>query len=142
MRHETLLRRDPEPTGGLRGRAPYRFPGEFHRVDLAASEQRRPEYLAVNPNGKVPALVDGDRRLGEADAIMCYLADRAESDLWPKDERQIEVIRWLSWNSHHFTRHAGMLYFQHLIKPLIGLGGPDPAATGQATANFRQFAAS
>jgi glutathione S-transferase len=117
------------------------LPVEFRRVDLAAGEHRRPDYLAINPNGKVPTLVDGDRRLWEADAIMCYLADRAGSDLWPKDDRQIEVIRWLSWNTQHFTHHAGALYFQHLIKPFIGLGGPDPAATGAATAQFRQFAA-
>ena len=55
-------------------------PVEFVRVDLGKGEQRRPEFLAINPNGRVPALVDGDITLWEADAIMCHLARVAGSD--------------------------------------------------------------
>ena len=115
-------------------------PVEFVRIDLGKGENRSPRFLAINPNGKVPALLDGDRKLWEANAIMCYLAAKAGSDLWPGGERQIEVVRWLSWDASHFTRHAGTLYFQNIIKPLIGMGGPDPAVTGEATGYFRQFA--
>jgi glutathione S-transferase len=96
--------------------------------------------LAINPNGKVPALEDGDVRLWEAAAIMCYLADQAGSSLWPKDRRQIDVIRWLSWDAMHFSRHAGTLFFQRVVKPMFGLGDPDPAAIEEATGFFRQFA--
>jgi len=116
-------------------------PVEFVRVDLAKGESRKPEFLAVNPNGKVPALTDGSLRLWEADAIMGYLAKVAGSDLSPSDGRQIEVMRWLSWNAHHFTRHAGMLYFQNLIKPHLLGSAPDPAAVEEATGFFKQFAA-
>jgi glutathione S-transferase len=117
-------------------------PVEFIRVDLAKGEQRRPEYLAINPNGKVPALEDGATKLWEADAIMCHLARAAGSELWPKDaDRQIEVIRWLSWNANHFTRHAGSLYFEHLIKPHFGQGGPDGAVVEEATGFFKRFGA-
>ena len=56
---------------------------------------KKPEYLAINPNGKVPVLVDGDTVIWESNAIMAYLADQAGSDLWPKDARQIDVLRWL-----------------------------------------------
>jgi glutathione S-transferase len=116
-------------------------PVEFVRVDLGKGENRTPEYLAINPNGKVPALTDGSKRLWEADAIMGYLAKAAGSDLWPRDtESQIDMTRWLSWNAHHFTRHAGNLYFQHIIKPHFGLGGPDPKAVEEATGFFKQFA--
>ena len=95
-------------------------PVEFVRIDLAKGEHKAPEYLAINPNGKVPALVDGDAKLWESNAIMAYLAKAAGSDLWPRDDdRQIEVMRWLSWNGEHFTRHAGTLYFQHIIKPAL-----------------------
>jgi glutathione S-transferase len=69
------------------------------------------------------------------------LARAADSDLWPRDDRQIELTRWLSWDAHHFTRHAGMLYFQHLIKPRFFGGAPDPAAVEEATGFFRRFAA-
>jgi glutathione S-transferase len=113
---------------------------EFVRVDLAKGEHKAPAYLAINPNGKVPALTDGDTRLWESNAIMAYLARAAGSDLCPRDDRQIEVTRWLSWNADHFTRHAGSLYFQHIIKPRFGLGGTDAKAVEEATGFFRQFA--
>ena len=45
-------------------------PVEFVHVDLAKGEHKRPEFLAINPNGKVPALEDGATRLWEADAII------------------------------------------------------------------------
>jgi glutathione S-transferase len=51
-------------------------PYELVRVDLAAGEQKRPEYLAINPTGTVPALVDGDLKLFESAAICQYLADK------------------------------------------------------------------
>jgi glutathione S-transferase len=51
-------------------------PYELVRLDLAAGEQKRPEYLAINPNGTVPALVDGDLKLFESAAICQYLADK------------------------------------------------------------------
>lgn len=86
-------------------------------------------------------LVFCSRVLWEADAIMCYLAARCDSDLWPQDNRQIEVMRWLSWNSQHFYPYGGALYFEHIIKPRFGLGEPDPESVEQAMKQFRQFAA-
>ena len=58
-------------------------PVEFVRIDLAKGEHKRPEFLAINPNGKVPAFTDGDTKLWEADAIMAYLAKVEGSDLLP-----------------------------------------------------------
>ena len=116
-------------------------PVELVRIDLGKGENKTPEYLAINPNAKVPALTDGSTRLWEADAIMGHLARAAGSDLWPSaGERQVDMVRWLSWNAHHFTRHAGALYFQHIIKPLFLRTEPDPEAVEEATGFFRQFA--
>jgi glutathione S-transferase len=116
-------------------------PVEFVRVDLGKGEHKSPSYLAINPNGKVPTLTDGDTRLWESHAIMAYLARAAGSDLCPADERQIDVLRWLSWSSEHFTRHGGTLYFQNVIKPNFLGAAPDPKAVEEATGFFRQFAA-
>lgn len=110
-------------------------------LDLARGEHRTPDYLALNPNGKVPTLVDGSRVLWEADAIMCHLAARCDSQLWPQDARQIDVIRWLSWNAQHFTAHAGELYFEYIVKPRFGIGQADPVAAGRATEEWRRYAA-
>jgi glutathione S-transferase len=117
-------------------------PVEFVRVDLSRGEHKSAAFLAINPNGKVPALVDDGVRLWEANAIMCYLAKAAGSELWPSDPAgQIELIRWLSWNSEHFTRHAGTLYFQHLIRPRFLAQPPEAKAIEDATEFFKQFAA-
>ncbi|MEO6800342.1 MAG: glutathione S-transferase family protein [Rhodanobacter sp.] len=115
-------------------------PLDFEFLDLGRGEHRTAEYLAINPNGKVPALVDGGRVLWEADAIMCHLAARCDSDLWPQDARQIEVIRWFSWDLQHFTAHAGTLYFEHIIKSRFGLGDPDPAEVKRATEDWLRYA--
>lgn len=111
-------------------------PVEFVRVDLARGEHRQPAFLALNPNGKVPVLQHAEGTLWESNAIICWLSDHMKADLWPRDARQTEVLRWLCWDSAHFSRHGGTLYFEHLIKPVIGLGGPDEAAVRQATAFF------
>ena len=59
-------------------------PCEEITVDIAAGEQRSPEYLAINPMGKVPALVDGDVVVTEVAAICAYLADKfADKGLAP-----------------------------------------------------------
>ncbi len=116
-------------------------PVNYVYLDLARGEHKTPEYLTLNPNGKVPTLVDGTRTLWEADAIMCHLAARSDSDLWPQDDRQIEVVRWLSWATQHFNHAAGTLYFEYLIKPRFDLGAPDDKAVAQATDAFCTFAA-
>lgn len=118
------------------------LPVDYVRVDLARGEHRQQPYLALNPNGKVPLLIDGALRLWEADAIMVHLAATAGSDLWPSvPALQVEVLRWLSWNQAHFSRHGGTLYFEHLIKPLLGMGEADAATVADAGKFFRQFAA-
>ena len=115
-------------------------PIDYAFVDLGCGENRTPHYLALNPNGKVPTLVDGERVLWEADAIMCHLAARCDSDLWPQDARLTDVIRWFSWNAQHFTAHAGTLYFEHIIRARFGVGDPDPAAVMRATGEWRRYA--
>jgi glutathione S-transferase len=116
-------------------------PVEYVRIDLAKGENKMPGYLAVNPNGKVPALTDGDRLLWESNAIMGHLARAARSDLWPGDDRQIELVRWLSWDACHFTRHGATLVFQNIIKPRFLGASPDAAAAEEAAGFFRRFAA-
>ncbi|HXJ35753.1 MAG TPA: glutathione S-transferase family protein [Candidatus Eisenbacteria bacterium] len=51
-------------------------PYDLRRVNLEAGEQKTPEFLKINPNGAVPALVDGEVKLFESGAISQYLADR------------------------------------------------------------------
>jgi glutathione S-transferase len=66
-------------------------------VDLPAGEHKRPEFLAINPAGKVPALVDGDVVLTESVAIAVYLAEKyPEKGFLPVDPcARAQVMRWL-----------------------------------------------
>lgn len=115
-------------------------PVEFVQVDLVAGEQRSDRFLSMNPNGKVPVLEDGEFVVWEADAIMCYLADKAKSDFWPRDARQFEVLRWLSWDARHFSAATTTLWFENMVKPHIGLGPTDGALVRAATEHFMTFA--
>lgn len=116
-------------------------PVDFVRIDLSKGEHKTPEFLAINPNGKVPALQDGDVNLWESHAIMCYLAHKAGSDLWPKDDlTRIEIIKWLQWDTAHFSRHGSRLLFQRVIKQRFGLGEPNQEEIDDATNFYKQFA--
>ncbi len=107
---------------------------QYVMVDMPARENRSPAFLAINPNGKVPVLTDGALRLWESNAIMCYLSDAAGADLWPHDRpAQYEVMRWLSWDASHFTRHGGSLYFEHIVKARFNLGEVNASAVSEAS---------
>lgn len=115
-------------------------PVEYRYVDLGKGEHRRPEYLALNPNGKVPTLVDGATKLWEAPAIGYHLAAKSGSDFLPTDAAgHAELLRWINWTTAHFWRHTGRLYFQRVIKPKLGLGEPDPAEIEEASGYVVQF---
>lgn len=69
---------------------------EYHRVDLFKGEHRAPAYLAVNPGGKVPALIDGSMVVTESAAIITYIGERfANSGLAPTDARvRAQYFEW------------------------------------------------
>lgn len=109
-------------------------------LDFTRGEHKTPDYLAINPNGAVPTLVDGDFVLTESRAIMQYLA--RGTDLLPEDARaRADVARWQFWDAAHFAPHTGALVFEKLIKPMFGMGDPDPRKVEEALAGFRRFGA-
>src|SRR5258708_31263756 len=70
---------------------------EFLLVDLSKGAQRTPAFLAINPTGRVPVLVDGHLVLWESTAILRYLAGKARGALVPTPARaQPEVEPWIS----------------------------------------------
>jgi glutathione S-transferase len=77
-------------------------------------ENRRPPYLALNPMGKVPALVDGDLRLWESNAINWYLAEKhPEARLLPTSVAgRASVQRWLMFQAGHVTPACVTLFRQ------------------------------
>ena len=59
-----------------------------------------PEFLALNPNGQVPVLIDGGFVLWDSNAICRHLAHQARSGLWPADVRERALVdQWMSWQA-------------------------------------------
>jgi glutathione S-transferase len=116
---------------------------EEKKLDFAKGEHKNPEYLALNPNGAVPTLVDGEYVLTESRAIMQYLASKKpESGLLPRDEAaRADVTRWQFWDASHFSPHLAAVAFERLLKGMMGLGDPDANKIQEALTNFRRFAA-
>jgi glutathione S-transferase len=75
---------------------------EHRLVDLFAGENRSEAFLAINPNGLVPVLIDGDFRLTESSAILKYLADLIDSPAYPKGVRHRAMVNekmdWINTN--------------------------------------------
>lgn len=100
---------------------------ELVKVDLPKGQNRTEGFLRINPNGRVPVLVDEGFVLWESRAIMQYLADKTPGQtVYPEEARaRAEVNRWLFWDAAHFSPAVGTLLYENLIKSLIGAGLPD-----------------
>jgi GST-like protein len=77
------------------------MPYEVHPINIGQGDQMKPEYLAINPNNKIPSIIDPDGPGGkpftlfESGAILMYLAEKS-GKLWPADLRQrYTMIQWL-----------------------------------------------
>jgi len=76
------------------------------RIDLAAGEQKKPEYLALNPNGKIPLLVAEGEPIFESLAILLYLGERfgVDKGLFPSPSMARAVaFKWMAWGSVTLT---------------------------------------
>lgn len=97
-------------------------PYNYHRIDIGKGDQFKPEFLAISPNNKIPAIVDPEGPDGqpisifESGAILKYLALKF-GKLYPTDQRaQVKVDEWLFWQvggfgpmlgqNHHFNLYA------------------------------------
>jgi glutathione S-transferase len=99
-------------------------------------------FRRINPNTRVPVLVEGERSLWETDAIACRLSELSGTGFWRRDAEMPEMIKWVSWGTHHLTRAADPLYFERVIRPLYMKGSTpkDPRELEQPLQEFRQFA--
>jgi glutathione S-transferase len=113
------------------------IPLEEQQVNLAKGEQRQPAYLAINPKGKVPTLVDGELKLTESYAIMVYLCERTgKRALYPEDlASRTEVNRWLFWSASEWGPAVGRFNLENMVKPMLG-GTPDPERLREAETVF------
>ena len=96
------------------------FSYQIHPIDISTGAQHDPSYLAINPNGKIPAIIDrdivGGQRVFESGAILVYLAEKAGKLLSTHGNERTEALAWTFWQVgglgpmlgqwNHFNRHA------------------------------------
>lgn len=91
---------------------------EVHKIDISKGEQFTPEFVAINPNSKIPAIVDRDAEITvfESGAILIYLAEKTGKLLPKNTKNKFQVIEWLMFQMgsvgpmfgqyNHFNRYA------------------------------------
>ena len=112
---------------------------ELATLDFAKGEQRSPDYLALNPMGKVPTLSDGSFVLWESMAILYYFAAQRPGALWPTELRaQSDALRWLFFCAAHIDAHVTTLVVERLFKARRNQS-PDPALVASAVENLGRY---
>src|SRR6202166_3131702 len=117
---------------------------EVQLLDFKRGDQLTPQYLALNPNKKMPTLEDDGFVLWESNAILFYMAAKhPEKGLWAFDLKgQADVLRWLAWESAHWDAEScGMVSYEKASKAVLGRGPPDRAFIARGEQNFARFAA-
>ena len=95
------------------------LPYEPHLIDILKNESWTPEFLSLNPNGKIPAIIDPDgpdgKPLGlfESGAILIYLAEKSGRFLSNDPAKRYETIAWLMWQMGGLGPMFGQLGFFH-----------------------------
>jgi glutathione S-transferase len=114
------------------------LPVEIEAVDLADPAAKAAALLPVNPNSKVPVLVDGDFVLWESRAIIAYLA--GGSALYPEDRKRRAIVdQWNYWGAVHLGPALQGMAFERFMKPRFGIGTPNEAAVAQQAAEIARF---
>ena len=98
------------------------LPHEAIPVDTRKGEQHKPEFLAINPNAKLPAIVDGDVTVFDSNAILLYLAEKTGKYLPPKTEKaRGELLSWLMFVATGVGPYSGQsVHFRNFAPEKIG----------------------
>ncbi|HTO45560.1 MAG TPA: glutathione S-transferase family protein [Burkholderiales bacterium] len=114
---------------------------EKSHVDYFGGGHKAPEYVKINPNASLPALVDGDFTLWESNAILQYVADQKEAfDYYPRDPKvRADIHRWQLWEAAHWFPSCYVFLVENVVKPLLK-AEPDKATIEKETPNWHRLA--
>lgn len=91
-------------------------------IDLFKGESHTPDFLALNPHGLSPVMVDGDVVLYESSAINIYIAEKAGSALLGATPRErYEVLQWMFWSGEQWRIFATLAFDERIGKRFMGL---------------------
>lgn len=104
---------------------------DIRLVNVYRGEGRTAEYLAINPSGKIPTLVDGSLTLYESNAILQYLCEaHGDFRLWSRDPKErARIARWLYWECGHWQPVLSALLSTCVGHRLLPEVVPRPAAS-------------
>ena len=110
-------------------------------IEQPMSDLKKSDFLEMNPNGKVPTLVDGDLTLWESRAIMQYLAEQKPGTFYPKDVKsRANIARWQFWEATHLSKGTGAFAFENLFKKMFMKQDADPVALAAGEKEWKLFA--
>ena len=114
---------------------------ELIDVNLRDTKVKVDTLLPVNPNTKVPVLVDGDFVLWESRAINAYLASlKPEAGLYPADAKARAIVdQWSYWGAIHLGPAMQRVSFERYMKVKFGMGDPDETAIAGSLKEMAQF---
>jgi glutathione S-transferase len=118
------------------------LPIEVIPVALGKGEHKSPDYLKLNPNGKVPTLVDGDLKLFESIAIAIYMTEQVpDQRLYPAAAKERALAnQWLFWTAAHWSPVLGQISFERIWKQRLGLGETNAYAVERNETIFKDAA--
>ena len=96
------------------------IPYDLTHIDFSKQEQKAPDYLALNPNGKIPTIYDRaeGRAIFESGAILWHLAEKYGQFLPTDPAKRSEVMQWVFFQVGHVGPMMGQaMYFQHIAAP-------------------------
>ncbi len=100
-------------------------------IHFADGSAKTPEYLAINPNGRIPAIDDNGLKLWESMAINLYLARKHDKGLWPKTiEGEAQAIQWSFWVMTEVEKPTLAVLFHKVFLP-EGQRDPKAAEDGE-----------
>lgn len=116
-------------------------PYEYVHVDYFTGAHKQPEFLALNPNGAVPAMTDGDFVLSESNAILQYAADTCGAKgQYPTDpKRRADINRWMLWEAASWFPSCYVYLVEYVVKPLLK-AEPDAAVIAKEAPNWHRLA--
>ncbi len=95
---------------------------EYKRVNLFAQEQKSPQFLQMNPAGRVPAIDDNGFKMFESAAIIRYLAEKNNSPLYPKDIQKRGVIdQWIDFANIHVAAALQRITFNRVMYKFLNV---------------------